>query len=70
MKSFSAYYILKVHLYHFSNIKNQKEVTKQWESRFFLLFLFNDRRIRIRYTVFLCPLCENAFSSQLYYTMS
>jgi hypothetical protein len=33
-----------------SKIKNQKEVTKQYKSRFFLkLFLLNDRRIRIRY---------------------
>jgi hypothetical protein len=33
---------LKVHLHHFSKIKSQKEVTKQYESRFFLLFF--DRR--------------------------
>jgi hypothetical protein len=32
----------------FSKIKSQKEVTKQKESRFFLLFLLGDRRIRIR----------------------
>ncbi len=44
--SFSAYYFLKGH--HFSKIKSLKEVTKQWESRFFLLFLLADRRIRIR----------------------
>jgi hypothetical protein len=42
--SFSAYYFLKVH--HFSKIKSQTEVTKQRESRFFLLFLLVDRRIR------------------------
>ncbi len=29
LKSFSAYYFLKVHLHHFSKIKSQKEVTKQ-----------------------------------------
>jgi hypothetical protein len=34
----SAYFFLKVHLHHFSKIKSQKEVTKQQESRFFLLF--------------------------------
>jgi hypothetical protein len=28
-KSFSAYYLFKVHLHHFSKIKSQKEVTKQ-----------------------------------------
>jgi hypothetical protein len=39
--------LLKVHLHHFSKIKSPKEVTKQSESRFFLLFLL-DRRIRIR----------------------
>jgi hypothetical protein len=27
-----------VHLHHFSKIKSPKEVTKQWESRFFLFF--------------------------------
>ncbi len=38
---------LKVHYHHFSIIKSPKEVTKQC-SRFFLLFLLDDRRIRIR----------------------
>ncbi len=47
LTSFSAYYFLKVHLHHFSKIKNQKDVTKQYESRFLLLFLLGDRRIRI-----------------------
>jgi hypothetical protein len=47
-KSFSAYYFLKVHLPHFPKIKSAKEVTKQYESRFFLLLLLDDRRIRIR----------------------
>jgi hypothetical protein len=37
-QSFAPYYFLKVHLHHFSKIKSQKEVTKQKESRFFLLF--------------------------------
>ncbi len=35
-KRFSAYYFLKVHIHHFSKIKSPKEVTKQYESRFFL----------------------------------
>jgi hypothetical protein len=47
-KSFSAYYFLKVHFHHFSKLKSQKEVTRQYKTRFFLLFLHNDRRIRIR----------------------
>ncbi len=42
-KSFSAYYFLNVHLHHFSKIKSQKDVTKQQELRFFLLFLLDDR---------------------------
>jgi hypothetical protein len=29
LKSFPAYYFLKVHLHHFSNIKSQREVTRQ-----------------------------------------
>ncbi len=44
LKSSSAYYFLNVHLHHFSRIKSQNEVTKQKESRFFLLFLLDDRR--------------------------
>jgi hypothetical protein len=47
-KSFSAYYFLKVHLNTFSKIKSKKEVTKQYESKFFLLLLLDDRRIRFR----------------------
>ncbi len=39
---------MKVHLHHFSKIKSPKVVTKQCESRFFLLYLLADRRIRIR----------------------
>ncbi len=46
-KRFSAYYFLKVHLLNFSKIISQKEVTQ--ESKFFLLFLLGDRRIRIRF---------------------
>jgi hypothetical protein len=34
---------LKVLLHHFSKVKSKKKVTKQWKSRFFLLFLLNDR---------------------------
>ncbi len=37
-KSFSAYYLLKVHLHDFSRIKSKKEVTKQQESHFFTIF--------------------------------
>ncbi len=40
--------LMKVHLHHFSKIKSHKEVTKQEESMFFLLFLLDDRRFRIR----------------------
>ncbi len=47
-KCFSAYYFLKVHL----KIKSPKEVAKQLESRFFLLFLLDDRRIQIRIHTF------------------
>ncbi len=36
-------YFLMLDLYHFSKIKNHKEVTKQYKSRFVLLFLFDDR---------------------------
>jgi hypothetical protein len=39
-----ADYFLKVLLHQFSKVKSQKEVTKQQKSRFFLLFLLNDRR--------------------------
>jgi hypothetical protein len=39
---------LKALLHHFSKVKSQKEVTKRYKSRVFLLFLLNDRRIRIR----------------------
>jgi hypothetical protein len=42
---FFAYYFFKVHSNHFSKIKSHEEVKKQ-ESRFFLLFLLEDRRIR------------------------
>ncbi len=46
--SFFAYDFLKLHFHHFSKIKSHKEFTNQQESRFFLLFLLDDRRIRIR----------------------
>ncbi len=42
-KRFSAHYFLNVHLHHSSKIKSQKDVTKQEELRFFLLFLLDDR---------------------------
>jgi hypothetical protein len=37
---------LKVYLHHFSKINSHKEVTKQTESMYFLLFLPDNRRIR------------------------
>ncbi len=43
---FFAYYFLTVHLHHFLKMKSHKEVTKQQESMFFLLFLLDNRRIR------------------------
>jgi hypothetical protein len=45
---FFCYYFLKVHLHHLSMIRSHKEVAKQQESRFFLLFLLNDIRIHSR----------------------
>ncbi len=47
-KILPIYYFLKVLLHHFSKIKSEKEVTKQKKSRLFLLYLLNDRRIRIQ----------------------
>jgi hypothetical protein len=44
LKGNSAYHFLKV-----KKIKSQKEVTKQKEPKFFLLFLLGDRRIRDPY---------------------
>ncbi len=41
--SFSAYYFLKVHLHNFSKIKNSKRSHKTVGSRFFLLFLLEDK---------------------------
>jgi hypothetical protein len=38
LKQFFAYCFLKLHLHHFSKIKGHKEVTKQWESKLFILF--------------------------------
>jgi hypothetical protein len=46
-KIFSAYYFLKVHLHHFSKIKSQKESQNRRNQGFFLLYLHDDRRIRI-----------------------
>jgi hypothetical protein len=48
LKNFSAYYFLKVHLHNFSKIKSQKESQNSRNQGFFLLFLHDDRRIRIR----------------------
>ncbi len=45
---FSAYYFLKVHLRHFSKIKSQQEPQNSKNQGFFLLFLHDDRRIRIQ----------------------
>jgi hypothetical protein len=36
-----------LHLHHFPKKKSKKDVTEHWESRFFILFLLGDRRIRI-----------------------
>jgi hypothetical protein len=46
--SFYASSFLKVHLHHSLKIKSHKEVTKQKKSRFFLIFLLVDGRIRIQ----------------------
>ncbi len=46
-KKFSAFYFWRNIFLIFQRKKRQKEVTKQQESRFFLLFLLDDRRIRI-----------------------
>ncbi len=40
---FFASYFFKLHLNHFLRIESQKEVTKQLESRFFLLFLLDEK---------------------------
>jgi hypothetical protein len=47
LNSCSTYYFFKVHLHPFLKIKSPKEVTKQQESRFSLLFLLADKKIRI-----------------------
>jgi hypothetical protein len=49
-KSFFAYSFLKEHLHHSSKIKSHKEVTKQYKSRFFFIFLLVYGRIRIQNT--------------------
>jgi hypothetical protein len=36
---FFSYYFSKLHSHHFSKVKSHEEVTEQWESIFFLLFL-------------------------------
>jgi hypothetical protein len=40
-----AYYFLKLHLHHFSVIKKSQDSTGR-NSKFFLVFLLDDRRIR------------------------
>jgi hypothetical protein len=45
LNSFFAYFFMKQHLHDFSQIKSHKEVTQQYESRGFLLFLLGDRRL-------------------------
>jgi hypothetical protein len=47
-RQFYAYSFLMVHLHHSSKIKIYKEVTKEYNSRFFLICLLVDGRIRIR----------------------
>ncbi len=47
-KSFSAYYCFMVYLHHFSKIKKSKRSHKIVEIKVSLLFLSNNRRIRIR----------------------
>jgi hypothetical protein len=47
-KQFFCLLLFEGHLHHFSKIKRPKDVTKQYESRFFLLFFLDDRRILIR----------------------
>jgi hypothetical protein len=42
------YYFLKEHLHHYSKIKVKKKSQNSRNQGFFLLFLLDDRRIRIR----------------------
>ncbi len=49
---------MKVHLHHFSKIKGKKS----HKSRFFLLFLHDDRRIRIRSRIQSIPLTSGSGS--------
>ncbi len=44
---FFSFYFLKIHFHNCSKITSHKEVTKQYVSMFFLLFLLDDRRIQI-----------------------
>ncbi len=60
-----------VHLDHLSKIKSHKEVAKQQETKFFLLVLLADRRIRIRMFLGLLdpnpdPLVRGTDPQQLY----
>ncbi len=48
ISKFFCLLLLKLHSFIFSKIKIHKEVTKQFESRFFSLFLLDDKRDRIR----------------------
>ncbi len=47
-KTLTKVHDLTVHLHYFSMIKSHNTSTKQWKSRFFLQFLLDNRRIRIR----------------------
>jgi hypothetical protein len=47
-KKFSCILLFEGTFTSFFKDKSQKEVTKQWKSRFSLLYLLNDRRIRIQ----------------------
>ncbi len=47
-KRFFCFFLFEGTFTSFLKIKSQKEVTKQLETRFFLLFLLGDRRFRIR----------------------
>ncbi len=66
---FLCLYFLKIHLHNFSNIKSHK-VTKQQVSMFFLLFLLDDRRIRIRITDLQNCFLFNLFCRILQYFIS
>ncbi len=42
ISKFCCFKPFELHLHNFSKVKSHKEVTKQQESRFFLLFLLDD----------------------------